>query len=194
VSTAAYVVLVDTGAVPQAPTLSAVVVASDTIRWAWTENGGAAASFGLCYATGSLLASLPAGASFFMETGLSTNTAMALSVAQRPSGQAQSKTVTVRTPDLRPVVPGTSSGTLSGVACGTAVCGTLQIPNALLGAATSWLVSVDPVNNPLTDKAKALIASAQASPPAGTSGSPLSSPSSSWPSTTCAPPAPLLSR
>jgi|GEM_PF-6807935 len=167
VSTATYVILVDTGAAPQAPTLSAVVVASTTIRWAWTENGGAATSFGFYYSTGTSRASLPAGTSYFIETGLSTSTAYSrYVVSQRPSSQAQSSTVTVVTPVLQSFTVGAASATLTGTDGASA-----QIPGGLLGNTTAWLISEIPVQNPLTDNTVVLISSALANPPAGVSGS-----------------------
>jgi hypothetical protein len=155
-----------THAPPGAPTLSATAVSSTAIRWSWTSSG-TVTTFDFYYSTGSLRAALSGSASFYLETSLSTSTSYSrYVVAQNSAGQAQSSTVTVATPALSSFIMGTGSTTLSGAA-GAA----LNIPADLLGPTTSWLVSEDPVHNPLTDLAVVLISSAQAAIPSGLSGS-----------------------
>lgn len=167
VSTAAYVVLVSTVPAPEPPVLSAVVVESTTIRWAWTAPGSAASSFGFYNATGSLFMTLSGNTSFYWERNLSTSTTYSrYMVAQNLLGQAQSNTATVATPAGGSFFVGSGSVTLSGSG-GEAV----QIPVANLGHNISWLVSENPVLHPLTDLTVVLISSAQAALPAGLLGS-----------------------
>jgi|GEM_PF-2436553 len=156
-----------THSAPGAPALTATAVSSTAIRWSWTPADQAASALGLFYSSGTLRESLSPSASFFLETGLSTNTAYSRYVAaQNTEGQTASSTVTVVTPGAQSCIVGTASATITGAA-GAA----LEIPAGLLGAATSWLISESPTTHPLTGQALALIAAAQAGTPAGSGGS-----------------------
>ncbi len=169
ISTAVYTVLVDTTQIsepPGEPVLSAVVVASTTIRWSWTMSG-TATSFDFRYATGSLLTSLTGDTTFYMESNLSTGTFYSrYLVALNSGGQAQSSTVTVVTPSAQ--------GSCSGSAC-SQVTGTdgskVEIPPALRDDTVTWLLSENPTGHPLSDRAGVLIGLAQSAIPSGMSGS-----------------------
>ncbi|MCX5785278.1 MAG: S41 family peptidase [Elusimicrobia bacterium] len=151
---------------PAPPKLSAFAVSSGAIRWGWPPSGGLAADFHLFTSTGGLLASLPASATYYLETGLSSSTAYSryLQISNQ-GGQALSGTVTVFTPGLGSYIIGTASRTLTGMNGKTQ----LDIPASLLGAATGWMLSESPLQRPLMSNTTALISAAVA--PSGMRGS-----------------------
>ncbi|MCX5785110.1 MAG: hypothetical protein NTX59_05435 [Elusimicrobia bacterium] len=161
VSAAVYTVLVDTSLVA-VPVLSGFTVSSDTIHWLWQAAAGPAANFNFRTGTGSLVVSLPGSSNSYLETGLSTGTLYSRYIeVSNPSGQALSSTVTVATPDLQAYISGVASNTLTGPNGKTEI----DIPTALLGAATSWILSETPSQLPLMSNTADLIAAAAA--PAG---------------------------
>ena len=142
---------------PDTPVLTGQAVSSGSIRWMWTTSGGAADSFTLFTGTGSLVASLSGAQTYYIESGLAlATTYYRYLTAANAGGQALSGTTTVATPDFN--LTGTTGNTLTGGDGKTA----LEIPNGLLGAATSWLLSDAPLERALTSNARTLILAASA--------------------------------
>ncbi len=152
---------------PGVPSLSGIAVSSGTIRWVWSGAGGQADTFEFYYATGSLRAALSGSATYFLETNLSTNTVYQRFLkALNTGGEANSSTVTVATP--RSQFAGVGSNQLTRADGEVA----LDVPSALLGATTSWLLSEAPLQHPLMSNTTSLIAAGVA--PAGLRESPSS--------------------
>ena len=150
---------------PVPPRLSAFAVSSAAIRWGWPPSGGLAGNFHLFTSTGGLLVSLPASATYYLETGLSSATAYSRYLQfSNQGGQALSSTMTVFTPGLGSYLTGTASNTLKATNGKTE----LDIPQSLLGAATGWMLSESPLERPLMSNTTTLISEAVA--PAGMRG------------------------
>ncbi|MCX5797218.1 MAG: serine hydrolase [Elusimicrobia bacterium] len=145
-----------------APALSGGAVSSGSIRWSWSLPSGAAQSFVLHASTGGAVAALGGGATFYLETGLAPAASYSRYLAAKDSVSLFfSSTKAVATPEVGSCISGTSSSTLTGSDGKTQ----LDIPPALLGAATGWMLSESPLQRPLTGNTTALIVAAVA--PAG---------------------------
>ncbi|MCX5797684.1 MAG: serine hydrolase [Elusimicrobia bacterium] len=135
--------------------LSGNAVSSDTIRWSWTVSGGPASGFDLFTSSGGLVKSLSGSASYYLETGLSSATLHSRYLqASNSASRAFSSTMTLATPDS--CISGTSSDTLVGADGRTQ----LTVPQALLSADRTWILSESPLQRPLMDNTLALIAAA----------------------------------
>jgi hypothetical protein len=148
-----------------APVLSACAVSSASIRWSWTNAGGSASAYELFTSSGVRAASLAAGATFFLETGLPAALHSRYLRALNVSGQGFSSTASVAAPGA--FVTGVDSFTLTASDGKTEI----SIPLNSLGTSAAWMISERPSSLPLTDRTPALIAAADAALPAGTPGS-----------------------
>ncbi|MCX5785703.1 MAG: right-handed parallel beta-helix repeat-containing protein [Elusimicrobia bacterium] len=162
----------ETPAAPGAPELHAFALSSATVNWHWTAApapAGAPSVYTLYTSTGWLIATLPGSATSFLETELTTAAAYSRYLkAENITGWALSSTVTVAIPisfDL--AAGGVSSGTISDPATNDPL---IDIPAGASGTDMRWLVSLDPVQKPLTDETPGLIIAAGASMPAGLGG------------------------
>jgi hypothetical protein len=146
---------------PGAPRLRGITVASDTIRWYWTQSGGAASWIYLYRSSGNLQAQLSPSATDYLESGLSSATRQSRYLESRnPSGSACSSTVTLATPKLGFFIRGTSTNTIISFDGRQ-----LIVPFSLLADSAAWIMSDEPAALPLTDSAASLVAAAV--PPSG---------------------------
>lgn len=162
--TAGATIAVVTNAVaPSAPQLGGICVSSQAVLWQWTAPGGLAqaSSFDLWSSTSGLLAQLPAGATSFLETGLTAGTTeSAYLVAVNTAGSAFSSTAAVVPAALGAYgagagSPATITDPLTGLTGLSISAGALSQPG-------TWLMSDDPVGSPLISASPQLIAQANA--------------------------------
>jgi subtilisin family serine protease len=165
---------------PAQPVLRGHSISSCSIRWTWTESDegsqgssvssartsaaghGDADHYYLFSSSGGLIAELPGSATHYQEAHLSSATRYSRFIeAENEAGEAFSSTMTAATPEEGYYLWGTSSHTLVASNGKTE----LDIPPALLGDATGWMLSDSPLDNPLMSDTVELIAAAAS--PAG---------------------------
>ncbi|MFI5362472.1 MAG: hypothetical protein ACHQ49_10920 [Elusimicrobiota bacterium] len=151
---------------PSAPILSAIDLSSNTILWSWTASSGAA-SYQLLSTTGGVIANLGAATTSYLSSDLSVGTTYSYFVeALNANGSSVSNTVTVGTPVNFTYCSG--QGSLFDPLAGAV---TLQFPPNVSPLPLEFLLSDNPILQPMTDATNAMIASANSGLPATLQGS-----------------------
>ncbi|MEK7745670.1 MAG: hypothetical protein AAB576_03315, partial [Elusimicrobiota bacterium] len=141
---------------PAAPSLSGAAISSTSIRWSWSAVAGAE-EYALKTGTGALIASLSAGTTEVLESGLQAGTVYErLLTASNPVGLSTSAAASISTPQSALAVAAASSAAF------TVAGASLSIPSGWLPGAGSVLASADPLNKPLTPTVAADVSNANA--------------------------------
>jgi DNA-binding beta-propeller fold protein YncE len=142
---------------PSPPTLAGLALSSGTIGWSWTLSSTATAqNFYLWSSSGVLIATLGGSTSYYIETPLAMNSVYARNLeAVYAAGPLFSSTATVATP--ADFTYCTGQGSLFDPSIGKVI---LQFPPDTTSLPLQFLMSSDPLVQPLTGATQSLIATA----------------------------------